>query len=213
MTVSSFTSGDLFTIRITKSLATNPDNAWANSYEFAATDPGTEADLLSLANKLVIFEQNIHRTVVIFQRALISTWEADSVPYNPATFISSTLTGLGLAEVVDDLVALNQCLSVTRVAATGRVGHLFYRGVLEEAQVTAPAGVSVLSDRAAWQTVIDDAITESGLNDYIGADAGGGFYLAMVSADGAQVRPVIELRAQGVATVKTDHAWFNRTSP
>jgi hypothetical protein len=213
MSVVSYEEGDLFVIRVSKALVSNPENEWANGYEFQATTGTGEGDLLTLAEALVEFEQNLHRTTVEFRRALISTWSPDSVPYNPEAFISSTLTANGLLVVSGELVALNICLSVARTAATGRVGHLFYRGALEEAQVSAPAGKSILSSRPAWQLVVNNALTASGLDDYIGASPAGAFRLVMVSADGSQIRPVIALTAQGVATVKTDHAWFNRTTP
>jgi hypothetical protein len=212
MPVTSFATDDLFIFRVTKYLSTNPANKWANSYEFRAAAGGDEGDLLALGNLLVQFEARFHHNVVIFDRILISTWAADSVPYDPATFISSTLTATGAIGPVTDLLALNQCLSVARIAASGRFGHIFYRGVLEEAEVAAPAGVSVLVSRAGQQVKIDDALEDSGLADYVGEGATGALRLVMVNAAGTQVRTVNQLRVQGVSTIPTDHAWFNRTT-
>jgi hypothetical protein len=213
MTVLSFVADDLFTLRVTKYLSTNPANKWQNSYEFQANDGGGEAELLALGTALVEFESSFHHDVVTFDRLLISTWEADSVPYNPSTFISSTLTAVGGIGPVGDLLALNTCLSVARIAGSGRFGHIFYRGVLEEVEISAPAGVNILASRAAQQTKINDALTDSGLEDYVGVAPTGAFRLVMVDKTGAQVRNVIQVRAQGVSTIPTDHAWFNRTSP
>jgi len=213
MTVLSIAADDLFVMRVTKYLSSNPSNTWQNSYEFQATAVGTEADLLELANQLVIFEAGMHKDVVVFDRALISTWEADSVPYNPETFISSTLTAVGAVGDSTTIMPLDKTLSIARVAGYGRVGHIFLRGALDEDDVSAPAGTSKLDDRAALQTRLDTALTTSGLTDYVGTTPVAGFRMVMVNAAGTQIRPIVQLRVQGVGSVPTDHAWFNRTSP
>jgi hypothetical protein len=212
VTVLSIAVDDLFTVRVVKYLSTNPANKWANSYEFQSNAIGSESELLLLASSLVNFEIALHLGVVTFDRVLISTWEPDSVPYNPANFISSTLTGVGTRGGSGDALPLDKTFSVTRQAASGRFGHLFYRGVLVEGDTEAPAGKSVLTDRPAWQTDVAAALTSSGFEEYIGTTPEASLGLVMVNADGTQVRPVIALRAQGVSSVPTDHAWFNRTT-
>jgi len=204
--------GDLYTVRVTKSLLTNPDNVWANSYEFRTTEDTTEGNLLLLSAKLVEFEAAFHTSDVIFQRVLISTWEPDSVPYNPDVFISTTLTAIGAIDLGGTGLSLDQCLSVTRQVNSGRFGHLYYRGCLDESEVSSPAGKTILNSRSDQQTKISTALTESGFEDYIGED-GSPFQLVMINADGTQVRTVSALNAAGVAKVKTDHRWFNRTPP
>jgi hypothetical protein len=213
MTVSSYIADDKFILRIIKSLAANPDNQWANSYEFVATTPGTEAELLTLIEVAVLFEQQMHGTVVNFVQAIVSTWEEDSVPYNPETFVSSPLSQVGLRSFGSNPVALDQTMSITRVCATGRFGHIFWRGALEEGDVSAPAGKSILTNKVSTQASLDTAISESAFSDYLGSPAAGPFQLVMISKDGSQVRPVIGLIAQGVSSVPNDHAWFNRTTP
>jgi len=213
MPVTSFVSDDLFVFRVIKSHVNNPDRKWANSYEFRATAGGDEGDLLDLGEIIVNYERALSYTVINFDRLLISTWSEDSKPYDPEAFISSTLTALGQAEAGSELLALNTCMSVTRQAASGRFGHLFYRGMLSEGQVGSPAGKSVLTNRTANQTNLDNALSSSGLDDYIGNPATGPFQLVLVNKDGSQVRPVINLRVQGVSTVPMDHTWFNRTKP
>jgi len=211
MSVLTFASGDNFVFRLTKSLETNPDNKWANSYEFTATTSGAIADIIALGEILADFEVALHLNTVVFDRLLVSTWEADSVPYNPESFFSTTLTATGANDVTSDMLPLSTCLSVSRQASTGRFGHIFYRGVLMEASVEAPAGKYILVDRPSIQTILDDAISSSGLDAYIGVGATESLSLAMISADGSQVRTVNNLRAQGVSQVKSDHMWFNRT--
>lgn len=213
MSVSDFSTDDRFVVRVVKHLITNPGDAWANSYEFVALDAGAETELLALATGLVTFEASFHYTTTIFDRVLISTWEADSVPYDPASFISSTLSAIGDTEATTDPLALNQCLSVSRSAAFGRFGHLFYRNCVSEGDVQAPAGKLILNSRPTFQERIDDALSDSGLEGYIGIPPSLGLQMVMINADGTQVRPIVQLRVQGMTTVKTDHKWFNRTTP
>lgn len=213
MSVLSLAPGDLFVIRVIKHLVTNPDDQWANSYEFKSVGSGTESELLILAPILVAYEVAFHFTTTIFDRIIISTWEADSVPYDPESFISLSLSDVGAVDASSDPLALNQCLSVTRVASSGRSGHLFYRNCVGEEDVQAPAGKLILGSRAVFQTRIDEALTDSTLDDYIGASPEGTLQLVMVNADGTQVRYVAGLFVSGMSTIKTDHKWFNRTSP
>jgi len=208
--VTTYAAGALFVLRVTKHLITNPDNKWANSYEFKAVEGGSESELLTLGLSLVNFEKHFHFTTTIFDRLLISTWEPDSVPYDPESFISTTLTAEGELTFSGDTLALDQALSITRSAAFGRFGHLFYRNCLEESHVEAPAGKSILVSRALHQTHIDEALDTSNLGDYIGLAPEESLQLVMVNADGDQVRPVVQLRAQGVSSIKPDHKWFNR---
>lgn len=213
MSVLSYDVDDLFTMRIVKRHANNPALKWANAYEFRATIAGSTDELLALATAWVNFEQRMHQSFVRFDRLLISTWEADSTPYNPANFISTTLTAAGLFGAGGDPEPLTVALSVTRQAASGRFGHIFYRGYLSEAQVGSPAGKPALTAPDDEQDTLDSALSTSGVEDYIGLTPSGAFGLVMVNKDGTQVRPVYALRAQGVSQLPLDHAWYNRTGP
>lgn len=212
MSVLSYDAADLFVIRTIKSLQTNPANKWANSYEFRAKTPGSEDELLNLGTILINFEARLARDVVNFDRILISTWSPDSRPYDPETFISSTVTAVGEVDTAGTELGLNNCMSVARMASSGRFGHLFYRGYLVESDVQAPAGKTVLTDRTGQQAVLVGALASSGLDDYVGAAGVGGLEMVLISKLGSQVRPIIQLRVQGVSAVPTDHAWFNRTT-
>lgn len=210
MTVLAFEEGDLFTFTVTKYLATNPDNVWENRYEFEALAASGESELLGLGGILVNFESVFHLDSVVFSRLLISTWTPDSVPYNPEAFVSTSLTAVGATESGSNPLGLSNCLSVTRQARSGRFGHIFYRGVLTEDVVQAPAGKTILNDRAATQGVLDGAVESSGLDAYLGTSPTAALHMVMVSADGSQIRGVTGLFVQGVAQVKADHKWFNR---
>lgn len=212
MSVVVFEDGDRFVLRVIKFLTTNPDNKWANSYEFRATESGSESLLETLGDALVSFEQALSHDVVSFDHLLISTWEADSKPYDPLVFASIPLTVNGTIGPVGDMLGLNNCLSLARVATSGRFGHIFIRGFLEEVQVHAPAGKTVLVDRPGIQSDVDDALSESGLDNYVGSTASGAFKMVMINKDGTQMRDVNSIRVQGVSAVPLDHAWFNRTT-
>jgi len=213
MSVLDFHANDLFIARVFKNLVTNPFNQWDNSYELRVNAELVTADLVSLSMAIVRFEKAIHKDVVQFNRMVISTWEPDSVPYDPASFLVVSLTGTGEVGPVGDNLALNQCLTVVRQPVSGRFGHLFYRGVLNEADTEAPAGRLVLTDPSGTADTIASAVSSSDLADLLGDPASADLNLVMINADGTQVRNVIALNATGCTTLPTDHAWFNRTSP
>jgi len=213
MSVLDFVGGDKFVLRIFKHHENNPDNLWSNSYEFEAAEEGDGTGLLEMATAFVAFEKAIHMVAIDFDRFTISTWEADSVPYDPESFISVAITGSGAVGEVNGMLPINQCIAVARVAASGRFGHLFYRGALDQAEVDNPAGKLVLQDASEYQDKIDAAATSSSAIDYFGAIPDQNLHLSLISKSGTQVRGVVGLAAQGVTTLPTDHAWFNRTSP
>jgi hypothetical protein len=210
MPVVDYAIDDLFVIRTVKALSANPDNRWANTYEVRAITAGDASELLALASKLVLFERLLHYAATQFVNLTVSTWEADSVPYNPANFISSALSSFGTRSTTGDGAPLSTCLSVARVPPTGRLGHLFYRGVLVEGDISAPAGKAILPNMAAINDEIDQAVEDAELAEHLGAGAAN-LQIVMISKTGGTVRPVIGLIAVGVSQVPTDHAWFNRT--
>jgi hypothetical protein len=102
---------------------------------------------------------------------------------------------------------------VVRSPASGRQGHIFYRGSLSVGDLESPSGIFILADEDAWQTEIDDAVTSSGLDGYLAQDAEGPLVLAMVNKTGTNTRVVVSLAVGGVVELPVDHAWFNRTPP
>jgi hypothetical protein len=212
MSVLSYAADALFTFRVIKYLATNPDNKWVNSYEFRSIATGDDSQLLTLASVLVLFEQNLHFSQVKFDRVLVSTWAADSKPYDPDAFLSLPQTEAGAASGGSTILPLDKALSVRRVPSSGRFGHLFFRGALDETMVEAPAGKSVLTTPSAIQAAIDAQVEASELDLYLGNPATGPLQMVMVDSTATIVRNVVSLAVGGVGTVPTDHAWFNRTS-
>lgn len=213
MSVSTFAVDDLFTIRVIKSHVNNPDRKWANSYEFQAIAGGDEGDLLAAGLACVAFESGMAYPIVKFERLLISTWAPDSKPYDPTSFISSSLSQFGTYPGSEELEPLNMVLSVARVASYGRFGHLFYRAFLSETAVSSPAGKAVLANRATVQASLDATLASSELDSYLGLAPSASMRMVLVDKAGLIVRPVIGLSVQGVSTVPMDHTWFNRTAP
>ena len=212
MSVLDYADGARFIIRTIKYHVNNPSDKWANSYEVQAIATGGISNLQDLQESIVSFEMALHRNIVQFDRAIISTWSADSVPYDPEAFAVTPLNVTGAIGEVGDSLALDKVLSVARVAASGRSGHLFYRGVLSEADVSSPAGRTILTDRPGIQAQVDAAVTTSGLADHLGPTSESGLRLHMIDKTGTISRVVIDLQVKGVTTLPTDHAWFNRTS-
>jgi len=214
MPVTTFNIGDKFIARVVKHLSTNPANQWVNSYEFVATNAGTTGDFVTLGEALVEFEAGIHVEQVTFDRFTASTWEADSVPYDPAAFFSVSLTAVGIrSDVPNEVEPLGMALRVNRQAESGRFGNLFYRGALFENEVSSPAGIPILTSPGTIQDNLTDVLASSGFGDYLAPGPGTPFQLSMISADGTQVRNVTGLLATGVSLIKQDHQWFNRTAP
>jgi len=213
MSVLTFTTGDLFIVRVFKSLLTNPDNVWVNSYEFAADSADSVAALHTLAGVVAVFERGLHTQEVAFIRYTVSTWEADSVPYDPESFVSAPLDFVGIrSDVPNEVVPLGEAWRVNRQALSGRFGNLFYRGALFENEVSQPAGIPVLTEPADLGTILGDSVDDSGLADYFGDGAIGGLHMVLVNFTGTQVRAVTQLVSAGVSLIKADHQWFNRTS-
>jgi len=151
---------------------------------------------------------------VTFDRFTASTWEADSVPYDPAAFFSVSLTAVGIrSDVPNEVEPLGMALRVNRQAESGRFGNLFYRGALFENEVSSPAGIPILTSPGTIQDNLTDVLASSGFGDYLTPGPGTPFQLSMISADGSQVRNVTGLLATGVSLIKQDHQWFNRTAP
>ena len=213
MSVDSYDIGAKFVVTIKKNLLTNPENSWVNRYEAVALVAGSEDELLGMMASLRAFEQALHSAAVFFSQVSVATWEADSVPYDPTSFISTPVTAVGTRVVALDLENLQTCLSVRRVCAFGRFGHLFYRGCLYEDEVSSPAGKSILTAPSTVQSRIDAAIVAAELDSYLGIAASAGLSISMIDKAGVIIRPVIGLVQGGVALVPNDHAWYNRTSP
>lgn len=209
--------GEGFIYTITKSLVSNPAVRWRNTYE-AFIDSGAEVHptiLTDLADSLLAFERSIHLTGVQFVQTTISTFVEDSKPYDPESFVtiphpSGTIGGrtVGATDPLD----LTAAFYVRRRVPTGRQGKLFYRGVLTESDVNAPAGTMRLTDVAAMQALINSASDTSNLDFYFYPGAAGRMMLSMSSnPTGSAIihRQIQSFLAAGATRVSNDHRWYD----
>lgn len=203
---------ELFTLQIHKNLTTNPEQTWVNTYEIQASgDSPTYAELSACADRIVAFEANIHFDVVQFDHYVLSTFVPDGQPYNPASFTSVPLNTFGTRAVGDDMLALTICFYMRRNVQFGRDGRLFYRGVLQESNVSAPAGDWVLDDPALFDTqVVQPAVAASDidLHYFVGAAP---TKLVMASTTTDNVRVIGSLVTAGVAEKPLNNKYFRKT--
>lgn len=208
MSVLSYVTGDPFIVRIFKYWGGNIDNEWVNTYEFRATANGDDTVLRDLVANLVSFENHLHVEAVHFSRATVSTWEPDSVPYNPDNLIVVPLTGVGARPLsVNHYISTKVCLYIRRTPDTGRLGKLFLRGALFEEDVQSDLGTFALQSESTIEAAIQDAIDTSFLSAYM-APGGGGLEMCLIG-NGMVTRPVTGLHAAGVVTVSRDHRYFD----
>jgi hypothetical protein len=136
MTVTNIAQGELFTVRIYKRYGSL---FWANNYEVRASQdaPFAQTAISDLVDRIVALERQLHIPQVAFDRAVVSTYVRDSVPYNPEAFTTIAISGQGTNDLGQgEPVSLEHCLFVRRVTQAGRPGKLLYRGCLTEGGVT-----------------------------------------------------------------------------
>ena len=213
MSLLTFATNDLFVVRVKKHHNANPSRSWQNSYEFVANESGTLSDLDALANTILDYEQQLHNTFTQFEQVSVSTWAADSVPYDPDAFLVEPVSFAGLHDTTGALAPITTCWKVSRPCLTGRSGHIFYRNVFAQGDLEAPSGISQIETPATFDTLLSDARTSSGLADYLGLIPTAKLQMALINKTGSNVRGVQTLISSGVTQLPVDHAWFNRTSP
>lgn len=205
----------VYTVRIFKSWAArDPERRWSNVYEIqsASTSPGA---LDATIDTIVLAERQIHANQVNFLEATVSTWAADSHPYNPTTFYTRELSAVGTANPSPATwLDSNVCFLVKLGAGLGRSGRRFYRGCLTESDVetqgdgrwTLSAGSVMLqagANFAAYRTQLSPM-----LSDGAGADK-----LVIASGHGATptfVRQIFTLTSSGVVINKRNHRYFDK---
>jgi len=210
MSVEAPSVNDVFRVTVIKHLTTNPARGWANTYELRAISALETADLRSAAVSIASFEATMSLTNVVFDRVVLSTWEAEGT-YIPGNFITQDLELAGLRSFEgQDACSLEHVLKIRRNPAVGRYGNIFLRGALAESQVNAPAGSLRLSD-ATMVDLLEDAIEVN-----LGWVLPGGVHpcrLVMrgVSKDSiVSTREVLSLSLGGVGLAKVSHRYFNR---
>ncbi len=210
MTVSNITNGEIFVVRTYKRAA---GLVWGNNYEVRATQdvPFAQTALQDLVNRLVNLERRIHRPEVTIDRAVISTYQPDSTPYNPDTFTSLPVEIAGQNVGGGESLPVEYCTFVRRVVTTGRTGKLLYRGSLAEDWVTVQGLRAVLTD-----TYLN--ASQASFSDWFGTiwlASGNPFELVMASGQPPQnVRTVQGLAVnRRIAIKQFGNAYFDRANP
>lgn len=201
--------GESFVFRVRKTLNASPDVHWFNTYEARFTVAGTSADLDSLAAGLVEFEAELHYNVCTIDQVTISTWEEDSHPYNPLSFVTQPYAEAGRRALgAQELLDLRVCWFVKRLVTSGRIGRLFFRAALSESDVNSFAGTFRLADVTGMNTILLAAIAAGGLSSNT-VDGMAQPTLALIGA--LEVTRFLTGFSQGgVAVVKLNHKYFDR---
>lgn len=124
---------EVFTVRVYKNYS---GQEWANTYELQAIGEVTKATLESAASTILAAEREFTFNFVNFDRVVVSTYVPDGTPYNPDNFFTVIydLQGLRISEA--EPMPLYACMFARRVVAGGRPGKAFYRGCLNESDVS-----------------------------------------------------------------------------
>jgi len=175
--------------------------AWANTYELIVDDPSQDANevttrLNNLRNAFVTLERGLLNVAYTLDRIIISSYVADSRPYDPYTFASFTVSLPGqFSSPGNPLVPLQLCVLVKRLTNFGRQGNILYRGIVTRNETTVtPSGTVVSAARVS--------AIETALNTFLNAIRQLGFDLVM--ARGQDQVEIGTLRRVSALEVKQD---------
>lgn len=138
-------------VRVFKSYGAPNNKPWVNTYIIGDGNSPPDNGQVIIANVAELYadafvaaERAFHYTPIYFNKVTISSFKADSAPYNPDVFFTKeyNLQGLrdGGAPEPPTLEDLRICLVVKRQTLGGRTGSAWYRGALLEADVKTVAG-------------------------------------------------------------------------
>lgn len=213
--------GEGFRLSVVKSLVANPAVKWRNTYEGIVSEGfiiSSSQFLDEWALACIAFEQDIHLTGVAFESYTISTMAEDGSPYNPDTFVTKPVAagtyGSRAAGTSSDSLPLRVALYAKRHVASGRQGKLFYRGVLLESDVLAPAGVFRLANAAAIQAEFATAMYSNSFSEYLAGDQNGALGVTMTMSTNVLLgqtinRGVTDITAAGVTVISNDHRYYD----
>lgn len=211
MSVLAFDINDKFSLRLFAHELTNPSQTWVNSFEFVANSTGAVSDLEECASAVMTYMKEMTGNTIYYDRAVFSTWEPDSDPYDPTNLVTFDYGAqAGIIEIANPL-PVNACLSMRRSVSSGRSGKIFIRGALGEIDVLSSAGDWALATPATLVSRHGGAMIQSDLGHYIGGPV---LSMALIGIPkGTQtviVRPVTELVVHGVAWNQRNHRYFDR---
>lgn len=185
-----------------------------NNYEVESAATGV-ASLAATASAIAAAEKIIHLDLVNFLSATVSTWEPDGTPYNPDSFTTVELAGVGSrATASQQSVDSNVALKVNYQPTTGRSGRRFYRGCLIETDIV---GLGDLSYTFESGSPVADGGTamvsfKSAMAPYLagGTDANKVVLAYTGAGSGSVVRGVASIKSAGIAINRRNHRYFDR---
>jgi len=128
--------------------------AWANTYELIVDNPSQDVGevatrLFNLRGAFVTLERGLLNVAYVLDRIIISSYVADSQPYNPFTFASYTIGLPGqFTSGTNPLVPLQLCVLAKRLVDFGRQGSLLFRGIVTRNETTVtPTGTIISANR------------------------------------------------------------------
>jgi hypothetical protein len=217
MSVAQPQAQEVFQFMTVKYHSLNPSETWINTYEFRVEDPtGVDSGALSaIAAKLITFEKTITSDKILFDSTRVSTWLPEA-EYDPESFVLYPASGMGHFVHTSDGVGLEMCLYIRRQTQFGRQGRLYMRGVLDEAQIEAEAGSWRLAAPPSTDTMVQDALTSSGVAAYLpGGDLTDRVSMVMAGKSKSGVVTVRQVQSLDVAGIALRKLTRNRrrTSP
>lgn len=204
---------------------------WDNTYEIVTNGSlATIADLdknaqerlllLSAAAAVADYERAFHLNTTYFNRVGVSTWEADSTPYNGDELVTLPLSLNGLRNIPggEEALGLDDTLFVRRQPQLGQLGKLMYRGVLLESDnVVSAQGLKTLNGASPvanggslWTTAIAEVATA--LVDWR-EQGGDEWAFAMIhqpTSETVVARPIVSFIPAGITPLKLNKKHYNK---
>lgn len=204
-------AGRSFEFTVFKHMTQNAEKKWVNTYWARSLAGGTIWDLVDLAHALCLFEQDIHLPVTWIDRVEVRTGARDGDPYNPTSFFSYPFGEPGQrAGAQGDPVGLGLACWMGKAVPYGREGRNMYRGMLTEGDCWAPSGQPVPQSQAGLQTLVSDAISASGLNEYMGIGSDPNLEMVVLGKNGEYPRRVLWFEVRGLTEGRKNRGWYNR---
>jgi len=206
MTLANISQGNVLTVRVFKQYV---GYAWANNYEVEAVQDITNVavSLEALVTRIVALERPLHLEGVIIDRATVSTYVPDSLPYNPNTVATFPLSIPATRGAAGEVLPLELCLFVRRNVVLGRDGRLLYRGCLTENDMAATAFRPLLTTSAV-------GALQGLINSWVATGLGTEFRFVLASGfpTPTNVRPVTGLQvSEKIVVKKYNNRYFRRT--
>lgn len=199
---------EAFVFRSRKSIISQPSKVWYNTYEARFFGSPATEQLDQMANGITAYEATMLLNIYQVDSITISTWAADSHPYNPASFITQPKNQPGERPIgIGTPAPLKTCLYVKRIPESGRVGKIFHRGCLLLGDLTTFGGEFALADPGTIDGLHDDALAAGEIATWW--VTGESLLKFSLIGDTGLTREIENFVVGGVAEVKLNHKYFD----